>query len=112
MPGRFGSERCNGSQRWLSNGGVGAAPGPAEVAFSPNGRQLVVTEKATNQIDSFSFGPDGLPGNAVLNRCVLDADQGLVREHNTKPKRVVHSISLPDLDPVVWVEELYERRQI
>jgi len=43
---------------------------------------------------------------------VLDADQRLVREHNTKPKRVVHRISLPDLDPVVWVEELYERREI
>ncbi len=43
---------------------------------------------------------------------VLDTDQCLVREHNTKPKRVVRRISLPDLDPVVWVEELYERGQI
>ena len=43
---------------------------------------------------------------------VLDADQCLVREDNTKPKRVVHRVSLPDLDPLVWVEELYERRQI
>ena len=44
------------STRWLSNGGVGAAPGGAEVAFSPNGRLLVVTEKNTNLIDTYTLG--------------------------------------------------------
>jgi len=39
-----------GSTQPLSNGGEGAAPGPAQVAFSPNGKTLVVTEKATNLI--------------------------------------------------------------
>ncbi|MEJ2747015.1 MAG: beta-propeller fold lactonase family protein [Anaerolineae bacterium] len=38
------------STRNLSNDGTGAAPGPAQVSFTPNGRQLVVTEKATNLI--------------------------------------------------------------
>jgi 6-phosphogluconolactonase len=32
---------------------VGAAPGGAEIAFSPDGNTLVVTEKATNLIDTF-----------------------------------------------------------
>src|SRR6266542_3774812 len=39
-----------GSTQPLSNGGVGAAPGPAQVSFSPDGTTLVVTEKATNLI--------------------------------------------------------------
>ena len=42
-----------GSTQNLSNGGVGAAPGGAEIAFSPDGDNLVVTEKATNLIDTF-----------------------------------------------------------
>ncbi|HEY3312006.1 MAG TPA: beta-propeller fold lactonase family protein [Anaerolineales bacterium] len=43
----------NGSTQNLSNGGVGAAPGGAEIAFTPAGDNLVVTEKATNLIDTF-----------------------------------------------------------
>ncbi len=42
-----------GSTRPLSNGGVGAAPGPAEILFSPGGESLVVTEKTTNRIDTY-----------------------------------------------------------
>jgi 6-phosphogluconolactonase len=38
-----------GSSRPLST----AAPGPAQVEFSPNGRHLVVTEKATNMIVTY-----------------------------------------------------------
>src|SRR5262249_12520844 len=38
--------------------------GPAEVAFSPDGGVLVVTDKATNTIDTFVVGADGLPGPA------------------------------------------------
>jgi 6-phosphogluconolactonase len=47
-----------GSTRDLS----GAGTGPAQVEFSPDGRVLVVTEKATNRIDTFLVGPDGRPG--------------------------------------------------
>jgi len=43
-----------GSTQNLSNGGIGSAPGGAEIAFSPDGENLVVTEKATNLIDTFS----------------------------------------------------------
>ena len=45
-----------GSTRSLS----GPAAGPAEVAFSPDGRALVVTEKNTNGIDVYAVGPDGI----------------------------------------------------
>lgn len=41
---------------------VSSAAGPAQVSFSPNGRVLVVTEKATNMIDTFTVGNNGLPG--------------------------------------------------
>jgi len=45
-----------GSSRVLS----GAAVGPAQVAFSSDGRWLVVTEKTTNQLDLYAVGPDGM----------------------------------------------------
>src|SRR2546426_763389 len=45
-----------GSSRILS----GAAVGPAQVAFSSDGRWLVVTEKTTNQLDLYAVGPDGM----------------------------------------------------
>ena len=38
-------------------GGVGSAP--AEVAFSPDGSVLMVTEKNTNKIDTFAVNDDG-----------------------------------------------------
>jgi 6-phosphogluconolactonase len=56
-----------GSTRNLSNGGVGAAPGPAQVSFSPNGQLLVVTEKATNQILTYNVNADGLPSDPVAH---------------------------------------------
>jgi 6-phosphogluconolactonase (cycloisomerase 2 family) len=37
----------------------GAATAPAQVSFSPDGEQLVVTEKATNQIDVYQVGSGG-----------------------------------------------------
>ena len=47
-----------GSTRPLS----GAAVDPAQIAFSPGGDVLVVTEKATNQIVTYQIDRDGLPG--------------------------------------------------
>jgi 6-phosphogluconolactonase len=47
-----------GSTRPLS----GPAVGPAEVAFSPDGGALVVTEKNTNALDVYAVGPDGIAG--------------------------------------------------
>ena len=45
-----------GSTRALS----GAAVGPAQVAFSPDARWIVVTEKATSRLDVYAVGSDGL----------------------------------------------------
>lgn len=39
--------------------GVGAS-GPAEVAFSPDGNTLVVTEKGSSSIDTYAVGHDGI----------------------------------------------------
>jgi 6-phosphogluconolactonase (cycloisomerase 2 family) len=47
------------SRRALS----GAGTDPAQVEFSPRGDLLVVTEKATNRIDTFPIGLDGRPGD-------------------------------------------------
>jgi 6-phosphogluconolactonase len=41
--------------------GAGSA-GPAQVQFSPNGRTLVVTEKASSTIDTYVVGNDGRAG--------------------------------------------------
>lgn len=49
-----------GSTRPLSNNGVGAAPGPAQISFNKDGRMLVVTEKASNLIDTYIVGKDGM----------------------------------------------------
>lgn len=38
----------------------GAATAPAQVAFTPDGSQLVVTERATQRIDLYTVGRDGL----------------------------------------------------
>jgi len=53
----------DGSTRSLS----GAATGPAQIAFTPEGRFLVVTEKATNTIVTYAVGDDGLPGDPVVS---------------------------------------------
>jgi 6-phosphogluconolactonase (cycloisomerase 2 family) len=47
-----------GSQAALS----ATSTGPAEIAFSPDGDTLVVTEKATSLIDVFPVGADGVVG--------------------------------------------------
>jgi 6-phosphogluconolactonase len=47
-----------GSSRPLS----ASSPGPAQIGFSPDGRHLVVTEKATNTITVYDVGRFGLAG--------------------------------------------------
>ena len=55
-----------GSTQYLSNGGVGAAPGPAQISFGSDGSTLAVTEKATNLIDTYKV-EDGIAGSAVTH---------------------------------------------
>lgn len=58
--GRNGRLRpLEGSERPLS----GAATDPAQIAFTPDGDMLVVTEKATNKIVTFQIGRHGLPSD-------------------------------------------------
>ena len=52
----------SGSTRQLSGAGVAAG----QVAFSPDGHVLVVTEKATSKITTFQVDRDGLPGTAQV----------------------------------------------
>src|SRR5438105_4091301 len=54
-------EPITGSTRSLS----GSAVGPAQVAFSPSGQWLVVTEKATSRLDLFAVGTDGVASSAI-----------------------------------------------
>ncbi len=59
--GRDGRLRpLDGSDRPLSGSGTD----PAQIAFTPHGDALVVTEKATNKIVTFAVGRQGLPGDA------------------------------------------------
>ncbi len=53
----------DGSTRFLSAGNTG----PAQISFSPDGRFLAVTEKATNVIDTWRVGQDGLASSLVVN---------------------------------------------
>ncbi len=39
-----------------------ASPEPAQISFTPNGSALIVTEKATNTISSFTVDGNGMPG--------------------------------------------------
>ena len=52
-----------GSMRPLSSG----TAGPAQIGFSPNGRVLVVSEKATNTLSSYSVSSDGLASGPIPN---------------------------------------------
>ena len=51
--------QLSGSTRALSS----SASAPAQVSFSPNGKALVVTERATNTITSFGINRNGRPGS-------------------------------------------------
>ena len=50
-----------GSSQPVSNGGAGAAPGLAQVAFNSDGSDLVVTEKTTSLLDVYEV-VDGIAG--------------------------------------------------
>jgi 6-phosphogluconolactonase len=52
-----------GSARPLS----AAAVGPAQISFDPEGETLVVTEKATNTIDTYTVGEDGVASAPVVH---------------------------------------------
>jgi len=54
-----------GSTRPLSNNGAGAAPAPAQISFSRDGGTLVVTERATNLIDTYTVDRDGVASDPV-----------------------------------------------
>jgi 6-phosphogluconolactonase (cycloisomerase 2 family) len=56
-------EPLYGSKRSLS----AAGSGPAQVGFSPDGRFVLVTEKATNTIAVFPLSKDGFAGPAAFN---------------------------------------------
>jgi 6-phosphogluconolactonase (cycloisomerase 2 family) len=53
-----------GSTRPLTGG---SAADPAEVSFNADGSLLAVTEKATNLIDTYTVGADGLPSAPLSN---------------------------------------------
>jgi len=58
-----GLTQIAGSTRSLS----GANVGPAEVSFSPDGRQLVVTEKSTSLLDVYPVDRNGVAGELTSN---------------------------------------------
>jgi 6-phosphogluconolactonase (cycloisomerase 2 family) len=60
---RHNLEPIPGSTRPLSGSGVG----PAQVEFSPDGHLLMVTEKATNLIDTYYVGPHDLTFGPVVH---------------------------------------------
>lgn len=64
--GKDGLTPLPGSTRALSPG----AAGPAQVSFTPDGRVLVVTEKASNSIDTFVVDADGYAGAPALHPSV------------------------------------------
>ena len=62
---------------------------------------------------------DVVPGRKVLGEPleeggvgVLDAAQRLVGKDDPEPKCVVGGVSLPNLDLVLWVQQLGQRRQV
>jgi 6-phosphogluconolactonase len=55
--------RIASSPSYLSGNNVGSA----SIAFSPNGKLLLVTEKTTNRIDAFPVQSDGTLGGLVEN---------------------------------------------
>lgn len=62
----------------------GTNVGPAQVQFSPNGKLLVVTEKATNKIDVFTVDHDGVASAPVVHDSAGTTPFGFAfGKHNT-----------------------------
>jgi DNA-binding beta-propeller fold protein YncE len=61
-----------GSTRPLTPG----ASSPEQIGFNPGGRVLVVTEKASNTIDTFGVNPSGRPSSAHSNASTGDGPYG------------------------------------
>jgi 6-phosphogluconolactonase (cycloisomerase 2 family) len=61
-----------GSTRSLSSSGTG----PAQIAFSPDGNVLVVTEKATNRIDTYLVNEHGLATGPMVHGSVGETPFG------------------------------------
>ncbi|MCB0062778.1 MAG: beta-propeller fold lactonase family protein [Caldilineaceae bacterium] len=55
------------STRNLSNSGSGAAPAPAQVSFTPNGKVLVVTERSSNQIVTYTIDRRGRASEPIVH---------------------------------------------
>ncbi len=55
-----------GSTRKLSNNGVGAAPSPEQIGFTPDGEHLVVSEKGSNMIDTYNVD-NGVASAPIVN---------------------------------------------
>lgn len=64
-----------GSVRLLSNQGLGAAPSPEEIAFTPDGASLVVSEKGSGMIDTYNV-VNGLASGPVVNNSAGPAPYG------------------------------------
>jgi 6-phosphogluconolactonase len=64
--------QISGSTRSLSGSGVG----PAQIEFSPNGRILVVSEKATNMIDTYVITHGGIANGPNTQPSVGDTPFG------------------------------------
>lgn len=60
----------------------GNAVAPADVNFSPDGRMLVVTEKATSMIDVYQVGTNGLPGPPNVQPSVTPTPFGAEFDRN------------------------------
>jgi 6-phosphogluconolactonase len=60
------------STKPLSGSGVG----PAQVEFTPDGRMLVVSEKATNMIDTYTINPGGTASGPTVQASVGDTPFG------------------------------------
>lgn len=64
--------QISGSTQPLS----GPSSGPAQIEFSPDGRALVVTEKATNMIDIYTIGSDGSASGPIVQSSAGDTPYG------------------------------------
>jgi 6-phosphogluconolactonase (cycloisomerase 2 family) len=70
-----------GSSRPLSGG----ATSPAEVAFSTDGRFLVVTERATNMLDTYQVGPGGWAGGPITTASSGQVPYGFAFDNRNHP---------------------------